>query len=359
MKIACINHQPVSLYIDRGWSKERLANYYNPDMVADEVIVAAGKEPKPFDLSENVHIVGYRSSEELANIVNHFQPDIIRCYESNYPLSELSLDLASAAKIPSYLSLHDSRKEYTKALSGYTVITAYTESVQRRASAYIGREIELQRNGVDSTFFDPSLVDRKKAILDAENNGIDLDYDFLIYTIGGIGYVENINAQVHAVRLFKEASKLNVKLIISGPELNEIKWKELGADFVYAIGSTSQSTVRSIYSLADCFMQVKCVPEIGMATTEALMMGVPIIHLNGEEASRIIKWPLGLMVDSFDSPQAIADVVEFMYYNIDNAKEASHLRRSIAIDLYDIGKLRKMEANRYRRLFYDRGGKIG
>lgn len=348
MKIACVNYQPVSLYRDQGWSVERLGNYYNPTGVADEVLVAAYEEKASFDMPQNVHVEGYITQSDLNKIVLDFKPDVIRCYEANYPFCLMALNLARQMNVPSYLSLHDSRKRHIRQLADYTVITAYTETVQRMAKARIGKDVELQLNGIDSKFFDPAAVSTNDAALARSHFNIK-DCDFLVYTIGRDDPLVNIPVQCKAVKLFKEANGIDASFVISGPGFENGQLNHWG--FVHAIGKTTQADIRTIQSMANCFMQVRIVQEISMAVTEALMMGVPVIHASGDETEKRLRWPMGITVDDSSDPYMIADHLEFLWRNLDEAKAASKERREMTVAAYDEEMWRKRESDRYRRLY--------
>ncbi len=348
MRIACVNYQAVSLYRDQGWSVERLGNYYNPANVADKVLVAAYEETDPFDMPQNVHVEGYNSQQDLEKLIFDFNPDVVRCYEANYPFCMMALNAAQKLNVPSYLSLHDSRKSHVKQLSGYTVITAYTETVQKMVKARVGKDIELQLNGIDSKFFDSSLVSPDEVKLLHFNLEIG-SYDFLIYTIGRNDPLLNTENQCKAIEVFKASTGVDVKFIISGPGFENGQLDHF--DFVRPIGKTTQSDIRAIHTFADCFMQVRIVPEISMAVTEAMMMGVPIIHAAGNETEKKIQWPIGLIIDNPNDPSMMADHIEFMWRNIEEAKAVSEKRRMSTIAEYDEDMWREKEAQRYRELY--------
>lgn len=345
-----MNYQPVSFYRDQGWSVERLADYYNPAGVAEKVTVFAYQEPEPFDLSASTRVVGYHSQDDLTRFVVDFGPDVIRCYEANYPFCIMALQLAKKINVPSYLSLHDSRKQHVKQLSAYTVITAYTETVRNIAKSRLGRDIELQLNGIDSAFFDPALVTDDDIQFTGFNAGIG-DAECVIYTIGRNDPLLNIPVQVEAVNQFRERTGVHAVFVISGPGFEKADFKNEGHGFVIPVGKTTQKDIRTFHMISDFFMQVRIVPEIPMAATEALMMGSPVIHAYGIETKKKIQWPIGLTVNKVDDPEVIADYIEFMWVNLAEARAARKERRDSVVAEYDSNMLRKREADRYKRLY--------
>jgi len=336
--ILCVNHQPVSLYHEQGWSLDRLDAYYNPELVADECLVLGFQETNPLKFSEHTQTLGFNSYDELKNVADQLRPDVIRCYECNQPFALFALDIAKQLGIPSYLSLHDSRKSLDIRLSEYTVITAYTDTLAAQASGILGRPVETQRNGVDSDFFDP----QKAASVDWI-----LDHHFVVVTSGRNDAVKNVNYMVDAFLLFKEKNPIDTLMVVIGPGFENY----YSTKAVEYIGKADQSTIRDILSCAHLFFQVQLVHEISMAGTEALMMGVPLINGENEESKRLLQWPIGMTVSDPQDVNIMSDYLEYAYYNLKELKEISGIRRQYVIDLFDAEKMRKQEAERYRRLF--------
>src|SRR3990172_5678591 len=106
VKIACVNYEPVSLYRNQGWSRERLQRYYNPMNVGKETSVFAYGD-NDWQIAPNVKVSGFRSFRELIKKCKTFEPNVIRCYEAFSPYCYYALIIAAQLKIPSYLSLHD------------------------------------------------------------------------------------------------------------------------------------------------------------------------------------------------------------------------------------------------------------
>jgi len=335
-RILCVNYQPVSLYEEQGWSKERLAAYYNPENVG-EVLIAAFEEIGN-QFAENVKAVGFETHREFDQIVADFHPDVIRCYECNQPFAEIALSAARTIGVPSYLSLHDSRKLLDPILSGYTVVTAYTETLAKQAQGVLGRNVEVHRNGVDSTFFDPSKATPVNWILNRY---------FVVVTSGRNDPVKNIDRMTEALSKFNEKTAVDALMIIIGPGFDQYF---SGNTFKY-LGKTGQVEIRDILSCADLFFQVQLVPEISMAGTEALMMGVPLINGANEESERLLKYPIGLTVDQPQDVDVLCSYLEFAWANLKELKTASHVRRQFVIDTFDASKMRKQEALRYINLF--------
>lgn len=348
MRIACINHQPVSLYKNQGWSDERLAQYYNPCNVAKRCLVLAFKEEKPWSPSSSVDVESFRTAEDVHNKLKKFRPDVIRCYDVNEPFSDIVLDTANGLGIPSYLSLHNSWKLVPIKLFGYTVITAYTETFAKAVWLHLGREVEIQRNGVDSRFFDSKNCSMREIHHFAIHTTIQFGHpDWIVFSVGRNDPVKNIDRIVLAVEAFRKKTSVDVAFVVAGPGLER---GHFGHPWAYEIGMTSQKNIRNMLFMSDCFFQVQLVPEISMACIEALMMRVPVINAANCETSGILKWPIGLTTSVVDDHESMADTMEFLWHNRKAATEAGKLRRRTAMDLFDSAIVRRQEADRYIKL---------
>lgn len=333
-KLAIINYQAIKLYHSQGWSKERLSTYYNPENIFDEVCIYAFQEPgisisdkNGWHISDHIYVHPFHEFNTVFEQIKTFQPQVIRCYECNLPFALFTLKAAQKFDIPSYLSLHDSRKYPDFCLKDYTVITAYNDQVAKNAMLILNRPIEIQLNGIDSQFF--SLQPDPK---------IGLYHTHRIFTIGRDDPVKNMDTMITATAMFNSQTKESVKHVLAGPGTQKMVVDSLIHD---GYGSATEIKIRDYLQWANCFFQVQLVPDIGMAHTEALMMGIPIIT-----TAQIPKF-IGIQIplDNARNTSKLANALHsFFSYNY-NSK---HIRQW-AIEQYDNKNLQKKEAERYRR----------
>lgn len=342
MKIACINYEPVSAYKKQGWSNDRLASYYNPCNVSDEVRVFAYID-EDWEISSTVKVVGYHSFKELEQKCGSYNPDVIRCYEACRPNCYYALFLAMKLGIPSYLSLHDNRVLYSSVLSEFTAITAYTETLAKKAAAGFGREVEIQLNGVPSEVFrpkTPEFIDPR--IASAKNR---------IFTITRNDPVKNINTMIEATKLLSDKVS-SVVHVIAGPGSENIPY-----DGVHlGLGPLTENAVAEYLNWCNCFLQVQLVSEIGMAASEALMVGRPIIvtgDLDGN-AQYVVDEQNGILIPMQKAKDA-QYIAEALSTCLNNHYDSAKIR-SQAIERYDASILRRKEAERYLRLNLVRRG---
>jgi len=341
MRIACVCCEPVSRYRDQGWAVERLARYYNPNDVADEVRVFSYGD-QDWEISSNVRVTGFEHFRELEKKCEAFGPNIIRCYDANRPYCDYALILAFRLRVPSYLSLHDMNRQYYRRLGEFTVITAYTETLARRAARDLGREVETQLNGIDSNVFKPrtpTSIDERVA-----------HAKYRIFTIGRDDPVKNISTAIQATgKLSRKVD--SIAHVIAGPGTEKI-----GFDGVHlGLGPLSERMVAEYINWCMCFLQVQLVSDIGMAAAEALMIGRPVV-LTGDQhgnAQYRIDENRGIII----STERVMDsefISEALYVCLNRRYNSDEIRRW-AIETYDAKELRKQEAERYLRLISTSG----
>ena len=332
MRIACVNYQAVSLYHDQGWSKERLSQYYNPCGVAEEVRVFA-YEDTDWQVSDTVHVDGWNDVVRLVDSIREYDPDIIRCYEANYPFCIIALRVANAFGIPSYLSLHDRRKEIVDELKNYTVITAYNYGLKRSVSVRLGREVELQLNGIDENVFKPGVYP-------SENHD-----KFHVFTVGRDDPVKNIPDMVKATGILDESlGGDKIVHIIAGPGLGNMGKRSVH----FFTGSTDEADIVRYLNWCDCLFMVQTVPDLGMAQTEPLFVGKPVVvpfesdggsSILDENMARFV--PIGMV----HSPEYMANVL----YDCLTSKFDPEYIRNFAIEHFSASICRRKEADRYCR----------
>jgi glycosyltransferase involved in cell wall biosynthesis len=337
MKIACVNYEPVTLYRNQGWSSERLGRYYNPNDVAEEVSVFAYRD-QDWKVSPSVKVSGWRSFKELERKCKAFNPDIVRCYEAFRPYSDCALLLAMSLRVPSYLSLHDNRLHYYSSLSEFSAITAYTETLAKKATKELRRTVETQLNGIYSKVFSPKVplsIDPRVA-----------SKKYRLFTISRKDPVKNVETSIKATEILSKEVD-SVAHVIAGPGTEDIAY-----DGVHlGLGPLTEQMIAEYLNWCSCFLQVQLISEIGMAAAEALMVGRPIITTGDSHgiAQYVIDARKGVII-----PIEKVKDAEFIAHAISeclNSKYDYENIRKWAIERYDAEGLKQKEAERYTRLY--------
>jgi len=336
MRILCVNHEPITLYHDQGWSLERLARYYNPGKVAERVLICALGD-REWTIGPAVQVRGFRSLRELDQDARRFSPDVIRCYEAVRPFADWALRVAGRRRIPSYLSLHNAITVYHPSQRDYTVVTGYTDTAARRAERMLGRPVEVQLNGIDDETFAPVAAPRIDPRLP--------NATIRVFTIGRPDPVKNVATAVEATRLLAERG-LSVAHVIGGPGSEQIEF-----DGVHlGMGPLTEVEIAAYLTWSTCFLQVQRVSDIGMAAAEALVLGRPVVHTADADGNALgmLGEQLAVLVPSerVTDPETIAEAVLFA---AGRTWDHDAIRR-FGVSTFGEGALRTQEAERYRRL---------
>ena len=336
MRIACINYEPVSTYRNQGWSCDRLGRYYNPANVAKEVCVFAYRDHE-WRVSADVRVSGYESFNDLQKKCREFKPDVIRCYEACQPNCNYALMVAVSLGVPSYLSFHDGRLRYNDQLAKFTVVTAYTETLAESATRRLRRPVELQLNGIDSGLFrpkDPVSVDRR--IAEARHR---------IFTVMRADPVKNVDTVLEATAILSKRVD-SVAHVLAGPGSEAIPFDGIHL----GLGPTSEQVIVDYLNWCSCFLQVQLVGDVGMAATEALMVGRPVVATGGNtgNARHHIDDSNGILIP-IDKVRDAAFIADALYACLKRQYDYASIRKT-AVAVYDEHSLRSREAGRYTRL---------
>lgn len=336
MRIACANYEPITTYKEQGWSCERLGRYYNPAGVASDVKVLAYGD-RDWRVSETVTVEGYTSLADLRRKCASFRPDVIRCYEAVRPNCEYALLTALGLGVPSYLSLHDGRLQYPSQLAKFTVVTAYTETLAQVAAQRLGRPVEVQLNGIDADLFQSNAV----ASIDPRIVGA----RYRILTVMRDDPVKNVDTAVKATTILAETLG-SVAHVVAGPGSERIPF-----DGVHlGLGPTRDRTIVDYLNWSSCFLQVQLVGDLGMAATEALMVGRPLVA-TGDDAGNTrlhVDASNGVLIP-LDRVRDAACVAEALHTCLSREYDYAAIRRR-AVDTFSEESLRVREGERYSRL---------
>jgi glycosyltransferase involved in cell wall biosynthesis len=337
-KIAVINYEAISLYKNQGWSIKRLEHYYNPNNVAKQVWIFA-RGDQDWEISPKVKVFGYQTFMDLQQKCKAFNPNVIRCFEAFRPNSDYALLIAMMLRVPSFLSLHDNRVQYSSHIPEFSVITGCSETIAARAENLLNREVETQLY----PDIDPDVFTPREPVSIAPQVAL---AKFKIFTITRKDPVKNMETQIKATKLLSEKIG-SVAHVIAGPGSDDIEY-----DGVHlGVGSLSQNMIADYMNWCDCFLQVQYIPEISHAPAEALTVGKPVI-ITGDQsgiAQKVIDDHRGILIPMAKVPDA-----EYIANALFECSRRKYNRRDIrewAVQRYGSELQEQLEAQRYEKLF--------
>lgn len=228
------------------------------------------------------------------------RPDLIDVhFSSNY--SWIIRDLCIKYSIPFIITEHASfferkiEKPYIgrkikKAIGNADKVLAVSRFLKNTMQNYIEREIEIVPNIVDTNKFKP--------LKSKPNNKIPK-----IITVGGLdkddkkGYELLINT---LSKLSKDGYVFNCNIIGDGPNYNKLKAQIDQLDLsenVFLLGSIPNHELVNYYNESDFFVSSSKKETFGVAITEAMSCGLPVVSIKSGGPEEFITSEVGLLAD--------------------------------------------------------------
>lgn len=353
--LGVVNWEPISLYLQKGYLKSQLDEYYNPCGYFDSVHIFAYRDDN-FDISSKVHIHGFsdnKSADELTYLCRKYRVKILRNYHV-YWSHLLTLEVKKRLKIPAVISLHDSF--FYDTIAGYDHIFAYVEWLVDEMKKKLGVDnISLLLNRIDQRLFKPLRA-------------TDLFGEFGVYDNKIVSASrlheghKNFSTVIRAMRKVVDKYPSTILCIMGEGRdkelyLNMIEDLQLRNN-IKVIPFQKQSKVVEYLDRADFFVLVNNSGDIGKATAEALMVGKPVVatggkgnsalHLRDGFNARLVPW------EKHKDPDAVAEAVIYMIEH--RAEFDTKAIREDAIKVYNYDYWMREEVSAYKRLMRQRYG---
>ncbi len=235
-------------------------------------------------------------SPRLGQLFQSFQPEVVHAHSFMW-LSRFALREAKRRKIPVVMTFHTLVTEYLhyapvprwisipfitrwvasfcNACEAVIIVSPIAEPLLRSFGVTV--PIEFIPTGVDAEQFGKGDGFRIRKEL-----GIPPSATVLLY-VGRIAKEKNVAFLLDAVSpLLAERPRLYLVLVGSGPEqaVMQAKAKQLsGGDRILFVGSRPRSEIPDFHAAADLFVFPSTTEMQGLAVTEAMMSGLPIVAI--------------------------------------------------------------------------------
>ncbi len=233
-------------------------------------------------------------SRQLKQVFQSFQPEVVHAHSFMW-LSRFALREAKRRSIPVVMTFHTLVTEYlhyapvprwislpfiTRWVASFCnacevviIVSPIAEPLLR--SFGVTAPIEFIPTGVDAEQFGKGDGFRIRKEL-----GIPLSATVLLY-VGRISREKNVAFLLDAVSpLLAERPRLYLVLVGSGPEQTamQAKAKQLpGGDRILFVGGRPRSEIPNFHAAADLFVFPSTTEMQGLAVTEAMMSGLPVV----------------------------------------------------------------------------------
>lgn len=198
----------------------------------------------------------------------------------------------------------------------------FIKSVSKRNDAIVIKQ------GTDHNFFHPS---NRTDESDLKYRG---SFDYLFVTTSRISKRKNLEDMIQAISLLKNKGINGVLYICGKPENGQEKYLEqlqniaISLDVeknIIFLGFVSDNELKKIYACADLFLLTSKYEGFGIANTEALASGTPVITYDTKAAKDfIIDFYNGFIVKSNSSEELVEMIIKILKQGI---HEMSHNAR--------------------------------
>jgi glycosyltransferase involved in cell wall biosynthesis len=269
---------------------------------------------------------------KLSELIRELEPDLAHVHFSHY-YSWIVKEICTKIGLPYCISEHASHFEQSiasfwigrrirGALSQANKVFAVSESLRRTMLQFIGRDIEVKPNCVDTNRFVLKPYGRPRGPI------------VQLLTIGALDLQDKKGYEL----LLRSLGELRLRddrfvLRIVGDGANRKKLEQLIEDYhlkehVVMLGGVPNDQLVNLYHEADFFISSSRVETFGVVMIEAMSCGLPVLATKSGGAQALISPKSGLLVE----PESLCEGIERMMQLYDSF-DSNEIRQRI-VDRY-------------------------
>jgi len=342
-RLAVIPSDPIEAYLQAGYNRNWLEDYYNPCKFFDEVFLLSPLE------RDNPSLLGMKvirtKPDELRKKLRDLNLDIVRAYGGYW-----ACDMACNNKIngvPVVVSVHDTRPELLyKAIKKTDVIFCVSEGVRKLVLTKFRNpeKVWILPNRVNFSVMRPYSKDK----LDDLNNNYPFKYK--IFHVGGKSSVKNLDTLIRVLEILGDEYCLLA--VGRGDEEKYVKLaEELGVSKqCYFIESIKNEELARYYSWVDCMCTPSRWEGFGIVFIEALACEAIVVTSDIAPMNEYIKNMInGLLVKDYENPQALAQMIKLA---CTNGKVRESLKRNArkSVEEFEKSRIDNLEVSYYQKV---------
>jgi len=303
-RLAVIPSDKIEDYLKQGYSPEWLEGYYNPGRFFDEVYLLSNLEQDQADLL-GMKVI-YTKPEDLIKRINGLKIDIVRAYGGNW-----ACRYACEHKVPGVpvvVSVHDSSPpRLYDSIKDADIVLCMSKVVKDL--------VATKFNHLDRIWILPNRVDLKVMHPYSKDQTEDLDKQFpfryRILHVGRLSHEKNLDTLIKALALLGD--DYGVLAVGHG---DSSAYKKLAQDLnvqgrISFIDAVSNQDLARYYSWSSCMCTPSRWEGFGMVFIEALACAALVITSDIAPLNEyIIHGENGLLVKDFESPEALAQMIQ-------------------------------------------------
>jgi len=342
-KLAVIPSDPIEAYLQAGYNRNWLEDYYNPCKFFDEVFLLSPLE------RDNSGLLGMKvirtRPDKLRKKLRDLNVDIVRAYGGYW-----TCDMACNNKVngvPVVVSVHDTRPELLyKSIRKADVIFCVSEGVRKLVLTKFrnSERVWILPNRVNFSVMHPYSKDE----LDDLNNNYPFKYKIL--HVGGKSRVKNLDTLIKVLEILGDEYCLLA--VGRGDEEKYVKLaEELGVrKQCYFIQSIKNEELALYYSWADCMCTPSRWEGFGIVFIEALACKAIVVTSDIVPMNEyIVNKENGLLVKDYENPQALAETIKLACTNKQVREQLKENARK-SVERFEKHKIDNLELIYYKKV---------
>lgn len=343
-RLGVIPTDPINHYIDTGYSKSWLKEYFNPAQYFDEVYVFS---PRETDCPDLLGMKVFRTEpHELQSRLKEFKIDILRAYGGMWPCT-----MACENKVPGIpvvVSIHDTRPDiFYDAVKKADVVFCAQQLKDFVMTKFKNADrLWILPNGINFDVMRPHS--REEAANIGTRYGLQRKYKIL--QVGRRHVQKNLETLIRALKILGEDYSLLTAGKGDAEGYKRLAQEQGVAERVVFIESIKNEEMPLHFAWADCLCHPTRWEGMSLLVVEALASAAVVVTSDIPEMKGLVShMNNGLLVKEYESPHALADMIRLACTNEEVRKTLQRNARK-SVEQFEEGKMRKLEASYYEKI---------
>lgn len=343
-RFGVIPTDPINHYINSGYSKSWLKEYFNPAQYFDEVYVFS---PRETDCPDLLGMKVFKTEpHELQWRLKEFKIDILRAYGGMWPCT-----MACENKVPGIpvvVSVHDTRPDiYYASVKKADVVFCAQQLKEFVMTKFKNKSrLWILPNGINFDVMRP--YSREEAAHIGARYGLKTKYKIL--QVGRRHKQKNLETLIRALKYLGS----DYSLLTSGKgkvdEYKELAKAEGVLNRIVFVESIKNEEMAQHFAWADCLCHPTRWEGMSLLIVEALASAAVVVTSDIPEMKGLVShMNNGLLVKEYENPHALADMIRLACTN-DEVRKTLRQNARASVEQFEEGKMRRLEASYYEKI---------
>lgn len=343
-RLGVIPTDPINHYINSGYSRNWLKEYFNPARHFDEVYVFS---PRETDCPDLLGMKVFKTKpEELQARLREFKIDVLRAYGGMWPCT-----MACENKVPGVpviVSIHDTRPDIFYDAVKRADVVFCAQQLKDFVMTKFKNESRLWMlpNGINFDVMRP--YSREEAADIGKKYGLHTKYKIL--QVGRRHRQKNLETLIRALKILGNDYSLLTSGKGNADEYKQLACTEGVADRIVFLESIKNEEMPLHFAWADCLCHPTRWEGMSLLIVEALASAAVVVTSDIPEMKGLVNHGNnGLLVKEYENPQALADMIRLACADEEVRKTLKQNARK-SVEQFEEGKMRQLEASYYEKI---------